>query len=67
MDDIIESVNDRKKAKQITDDIEKILHKGGFKLKSAHTQKIDRANKYQKYQWSHVLLQKKCLVLYGIQ
>ena len=33
MDDIIESVNNRKKAKQITDDIEKLLDKGGFKLK----------------------------------
>ena len=33
MDDIIESVDDRKKAKQITDDIEKLLNKGGFKLK----------------------------------
>ena len=32
MDDIIESVDDRKKAKQI-DDIEKLLNKGGFKLK----------------------------------
>ena len=33
MDDIIESVNNRKKAHQITDDIEKLLNKGGFKLK----------------------------------
>ena len=33
MDDIIDSVNNRTKAKQITDDIEKLLNKGGFKLK----------------------------------
>ena len=33
MDDIIDSVNNRTKAKQITDDIEKLLIKGAFKLK----------------------------------
>lgn len=33
MGDIIDSVNNRTKAKQITDDIEKLLIKGAFKLK----------------------------------
>ena len=33
MDDIIERVETREKAKQITGDIEKLLDKGGFKLK----------------------------------
>ena len=33
MDDIIESVETREKAKQITGDIEKLLDKGGLKLK----------------------------------
>ena len=33
MDDIIESVNNREKAKQITDNIEKLLNQGGFRLK----------------------------------
>ena len=46
MDDIIESVNDREKAKQITDDIEKLLNKGGFKLKE-WTYSEDRSIKYE--------------------
>ena len=33
MDDIIESVDTREKASEITGDIEKLLDKGGFKLK----------------------------------
>ena len=44
MDDIIESVNNREKAKQITDDIEKLLNKGGFKLKG-WTYSEDRSSK----------------------
>ena len=45
-DDIIESVNNRKKAKQITDDIEKLLNKGGFKLKE-WTYSEDRSSRYK--------------------
>ena len=46
MDDIIASVNNQKKAKQITDDIEKLLDKGGFKLKE-RTYSEDRSSRYE--------------------
>ena len=46
MDDIIESVTNREKAKQITDDIEKLLNKGGFKLKE-WTYSEDRSSKHE--------------------
>ena len=46
MDDIIDSVNNRTKAKQITDDIEKLLNKGGFKLKE-WTYSEDRSSRHE--------------------
>ena len=46
MDDIIESVNNQKKAKQIIDDIEKLLGKGGFKLKE-WTYSEDRSSRHE--------------------
>ena len=46
MDDIIDSVNNRTKAKQITDDIEKLLNKGGFKLKES-TYSEDRSSRHE--------------------
>ena len=46
MDDIIDSVNNRTKAKQITDDIEKLLIKGGFKLKE-WTYSEDRSSRHE--------------------
>ena len=46
MDNIIDSVNNRTKAKQITDDIEKLLNKGGFKLKE-WTYSEDRSSRHE--------------------
>ena len=46
MDDIIDSVNNRTKAKQITDDIEKLLNKGGIKLKE-WTDSEDRSSRHE--------------------
>jgi len=46
MDDIIESVNNRKKAKKITDDIKKLLDKGRFKLKE-WTYSEDRLSRHE--------------------
>jgi len=46
MDDIIESVNNRKKAKQITNDIETLSDKGGFKLKE-WTYSEDRSSTHE--------------------
>ena len=44
--DIMDSVNNRTKAKQITDDIEKLLNKGGFKLKE-WTYSEDRSSRHE--------------------
>ena len=46
MDDIIDNVNNRTKAKQITDDIEKLLNKGGFILKE-WTYSEDRSSRHE--------------------
>lgn len=46
MDDIIDSVNNGTKVKQTTDDIEKLLNKGGFKLKE-WTYSEDRSSRHE--------------------
>ena len=46
MDNIIDSVNNRTKAKQITDDIEKLLNKRGFKLKEWNYSE-DRSSRHE--------------------